>query len=258
MPKSVELHVKPVIPKEIDRLKEIAHNFWFSWNPESLWLFSSIDRPLWRNVRHNPVEFLREVSQHKLDEASMDRTYLPEYSRVLASFDHYMSKQKTWYAHRFGDRGKDELIAYFAAEYGIHESLAIYSGGLGVLSADHCKAASDLGLPFVAVGLLYRRGYFTQMIDAEGNQIAQYIDNEFDKIPICRVLDKEGKPLVVTVDITGRDVYVNVWQAKIGRISLYLLDTDTERNNEKDRLITYHLYGGDLEMRISQEIILGM
>lgn len=258
MPKSMNLHVKPVIPKEIDRLKEIAHNFWFSWNPESLWLFSSIDRPLWRKVRHNPVEFLNEVSQHKLEEASSDRTYLPEYSKVLASFDHYMSKQKTWYTHRFDDRQKDELIAYFAAEYGIHESLSIYSGGLGVLSADHCKAASDLGLPFVAVGLLYRRGYFAQMIDGGGNQIAQYIDNEFDKIPIQRVPDKEGKPLVVAVDVTGRDVYANVWEAKIGRISLYLLDTDTELNNEKDRLITHNLYGGDLEMRISQEIILGM
>lgn len=258
MPKSIELYVQPVIPKGLERLKEIAYNFWFSWNPEALWLFSSVDRPLWRKLRHNPVEFLREVSQHKLKEASRDRTYLLEYNKVMASFDHYMSKQQTWYAYRFSDRKKDELIAYFAAEYGIHESLPIYSGGLGVLSADHCKAASDLGLPFVAVGLLYRRGYFTQMIDENGNQIAQYIDNEFDKIPICRVLDKEGKPLIVIVDVTGRDVYVNVWEVKIGRISLYLLDTDTELNNEKDRLITHSLYGGDLGMRISQEIILGM
>lgn len=258
MPQTIELHVQPVIPKEIERLKEIAYNFWFSWNPEALWLFSSLDRPLWREVRHNPVEFLRKVSQHKLEKASRDRTYLLEYNKVMASFDHYMLQQKTWYAHRFGDREKNELIAYFAAEYGIHESLAIYSGGLGVLSADHCKAASDLGLPFVAVGLLYRHGYFTQKIDSYGNQIAEYIDNEFDKIPIRRVLDKEGKPLMVAVDVTGRDVYVNVWEARIGRISLYLLDTDIELNNEKDRLITYHLYGGTLETRISQEIILGM
>ncbi|MDI6791862.1 MAG: alpha-glucan family phosphorylase [bacterium] len=258
MPNTIELHVKPVIPKEINRLKEIAYNFWFSWNPEALWLFSSIDRPLWRKLRHNPVEFLNEVSQHKLEKASKDRTYLLESNKVMATFDHYMSKQKTWYTHRFDDREKNELIAYFAAEYGIHESLAIYSGGLGVLSADHCKAASDLGLPFVAVGLLYRRGYFTQKIDGNGNQIAEYIDNEFDKVPIQQVLDKEGKPLVVAVDVTGRDVYVTVWEAKIGRISLYLLDTDIERNNEKDRLITCHLYGGELETRISQEIILGM
>lgn len=258
MPQTIELHIQPIIPKEIERLKEIAYNFWFSWNPEALWLFSSLDRPLWREVRHNPVEFLNEVSQHKLEKAGRDRTYLLEYNKVMASFDHYMSQHKTWYIHRFGDREKNELIAYFAAEYGIHESLAIYSGGLGVLSADHCKAASDLGLPFVAVGLLYRHGYFTQKIDGYGNQIAEYIDNEFDKIPIQRVLDKEGKPLIVAVDVTGRDVYVNVWEAKIGRISLYLLDTDIKLNNEKDRLITYQLYGGTLETRISQEIILGM
>jgi starch phosphorylase len=258
MAKEISLYVAPVLPDRIKRLSEIAYNFWFSWNPDALLLFSSIDRELWRRVGHNPVKFLKEVSQHKLEKASRDRTYLLQYNKVMAAFDHYMSETNTWYANKFGDRGKDELIAYFSAEYGIHESLPIYSGGLGVLSGDHSKAASDLGLPFVAVGLLYRHGYFTQKIDAYGNQIAEYIDNKFEELPITRVLDKKGEPLTITVDVTGRNVYVNVWEVKVGRVKIYLLDTDTTLNNENDRLITYQLYGGNLEMRICQEIVLGM
>lgn len=260
MAKGMELYVQPFLPKRIRRLKDIAYNFWFSWNPDAVELFSSLDHPLWRRVRHNPVEFLREVSQHKLDEASKDqRSYLVQYNKVLAAFDHYMAEQQIrWYAHHFGNHRRDELITYFCAEYGVHESLPIYSGGLGVLAGDHCKSAGDLGLPFVAVGLLYRHGYFTQKIDAQGNQIAEYIDNDFDLIPVQRVIDKEGRPLIISIDVAGQDVYVNVWKVNIGRVSLYLLDTDTELNKEKDRLITYQLYVGDRQMRLSQEIILGM
>ncbi|MFH1861075.1 MAG: alpha-glucan family phosphorylase [bacterium] len=259
MPKTMELFVQPIVPQRINRLNEIAFNLWFSWNPDALLLFSSIDRDLWKKMGHNPIKFLKEVSQHKLERASRDRTYLSEYNKVMAAFDHYLSETDTWYDHRFG--GRDEIIAYFSAEYGLHESLGIYSGGLGILSGDHCKAASDLGLPFVAVGLLYRHGYFSQKLDSHGNQIAEYIDNEFEEMPIRRVYSKtegDGKPLVIDVDIAGRKVYVNIWEAKIGRVPLYLLDTDTPTNSENDRLITYQLYGGNLDMRICQEIVLGI
>ena len=257
MPKTMELFVQPTVPQRIARINEIAGNLWFSWNPDTLLLFSSIDRNLWKKAGHNPIKFLKEVSQHKLDKASKDRTYLLEYNKIMAAFDHYLSETDTWFNHRFGER--DELIAYFSAEYGLHESLSIYSGGLGILSGDHCKAASDLGLPFVAIGLLYRHGYFSQKIDGHGNQIAEYIDNEFEKMPICRVYDaKTNEPLIIDVEIANRKVYVNIWEARIGRIPLYLLDTDTTLNNENDRLITYQLYGGKLDMRISQEIVLGI
>ena len=255
MPKTMELFVQPIVPQRIARLNEIAFNLWFSWNQDALLLFSSIDRDLWKKTGHNPIKFLKEVSQHKLERASRDRTYLSEYNKIMAAFDHYLSETDTWYDHRFG--GRNETIAYFSAEYGLHESLGIYSGGLGILSGDHCKAASDLGLPFIAVGLLYRHGYFSQKLDGHGNQIAEYIDNEFEEMPICRVY-KDEKPLIIAVDIAGRKVYVNIWEARIGRISLYLLDTDTTLNNENDRLITYQLYGGNLDMRICQEIVLGI
>ncbi|MBI4777444.1 alpha-glucan family phosphorylase, partial [Candidatus Desantisbacteria bacterium] len=258
MPKTMELFVQPIVPQRIARINEIACNLWFSWNPDALLLFSSIDRNLWKKTGHNPIKFLKEVSQHKLDKASKDRTYLSEYNKIMAAFDHYLSETDTWYDHRFSER--NEIIAYFSAEYGLHESLSIYSGGLGILSGDHCKAASDLGLPFVAVGLLYRHGYFSQKIDGHGNQIAEYMDNEFEEMPIRRVYkdDKNREPLIVDVDIAGRKVYANIWEAKIGRIPIYLLDTDTNLNNENDRLITYQLYGGNLDMRISQEIVLGI
>ncbi len=254
----MELFVQPIVPQRINRINEIAYNLWFSWNPDALLLFSSIDRNLWKKIGHNTIKFLKEVSQHKLDKASKDRTYLSEYNKIMAAFDHYLSETDTWFNHRFGER--DELIAYFSAEYGLHESLGIYSGGLGILSGDHCKAASDLGLPFVAVGLLYRHGYFSQKIDGHGNQIAEYIDNEFEEMPIHRVYkdDKTKDPLIIDVDIAGRKVYVNIWKVRIGRIPLYLLDTDTTLNNENDRLITYQLYGGNMDMRISQEIVLGI
>lgn len=256
MSKTMELFVQPIIPQRIIRLKEIAYNLWFSWNPDALMLFSSIDLTLWKKTGHNPVKFLKEVSQHKLEKASNDRTYLMEYNKVMAAFDHYLSETTTWYDHRFD--GREEVIAYFSAEYGIHESLGIYSGGLGILSGDHCKAASDLGLPFVAIGFLYRHGYFSQKIDAKGNQIVEYIDNNFEEMPVRRVHTKDNEPLVIAVNIADRRVFVNVWEAKIGRIPLYLLDTDTLLNDEKDRLITYQLYGGNLDMRICQEIVLGM
>ncbi|PIY20371.1 alpha-glucan phosphorylase [Candidatus Desantisbacteria bacterium CG_4_10_14_3_um_filter_40_18] len=256
MPKTMELFVQPIVPQRIIRLSEIAYNFWFSWNPDALMLFSSIDSKLWEKIGHNPVKFLKEVSQHKLEKASNDRTYLMEYNKVMAAFDHYLSETTTWYDHRF--EGRDEIIAYFSAEYGIHESLGIYSGGLGILSGDHCKAASDLGLPFVAIGFLYRHGYFSQKIDAHGNQIVEYIDNVFEEMPILRVNNKDNEPLTITVNIADRKVFVNIWEARIGRIPLYLLDADTLLNDEKDRLITYQLYGGNLDMRICQEIVLGM
>ena len=153
---------------------------------------------------------------------------------------------------------EQDLVAYFCAEFGFHESLPIYSGGLGILAGDHCKAASDLGIPFVAVGILYRQGYFTQTIDAHGNQLAHYQPTDFSALPITQVQDGSGKPLRVAVNLNGRKVQLHVWQAKAGHITLYLLDSDLEENHEHDRIITHQLYGGDKKTRIQQEIVLGI
>ncbi len=251
------IEIRPVLPEPIVRLDELARNLWFSWNADARSLFYRLDRGLWREVGHNPILFLRRISQQKLENAARDRTYLTHYNRIMAAFDVYASDAHTWYQDIAGDNS-DGLIAYFSAEFGIHESLPIFSGGLGVLAGDHCKSASDMGLPFVGVGLLYRKGYFTQHIDAKGWQHDLYEEHDFDEMPVSEVTDTAGKPIVISVELEHRNVQVKVWKASVGRIPLYLLDTDIEANAPHDRLITHQLYGGDMEMRICQEIVLGM
>ena len=251
------LEVQPRIPVRLRRLEELAGDLVYSWDRRVRALFARLDAELWRVVGHNPKVFLRRVSQQALDEAAQDRGYLEEYSRALSGYDSYTQAQASPEISARLDPQAD-LVAYFCAEYGLHESLPIYSGGLGILAGDHCKAASDLGLPFVAVGLLYRQGYFTQIIDAHGQQQAQYRPHQIDDLPVTLALDATDAPIRVAVDLPGRVVGLHVWRAKVGHIDLYLLDSDLPDNSEADRALTYQLYSGDREWRLQQEIVLGI
>lgn len=248
--------VTPKLPELISRLRELAYDFWFSWNPAALELFRLINPELWHEVGHNPVKFLMRVQEQDLEAAAQDEDYLVLYRRVIELYDRYLSDE-TWFAKNYPDHKKD-LIAYFSAEFGLHESHPIYSGGLGLLAGDHCKSASDLGLPFIGVGLLYKHGYFTQRISGEGRQEAEYPHLNFFEMPIMPVNNPDGSHLAVSVELPGRQVYVQVWRVKVGRINIYLLDTDTPRNIVEDRYLTGQLYGGDRQYRISQEILLGV
>jgi glycogen phosphorylase len=249
------LEVTPRLPPELARLEELANNLWFSWDRPTRLLFSRLDPVLWEAVNHNPKALLRSVDQRKLEEAARDSGFLDDFDRTLATYDAYHNRAP-------GPNGapalkEGELVAYFCAEFGFHESLPIYSGGLGILAGDHCKTASDMAIPFVAVGLLYRQGYFQQAIDPEGYQQAKYNDSEFGDLPITPVM-KDGKALQVTVEFGEHDVNAKVWQARVGRVTLYLLDTDLESNRPEERATAFRLYGGDRNTRIQQEIVLGM
>ncbi|MFM7274465.1 MAG: alpha-glucan family phosphorylase, partial [Gammaproteobacteria bacterium] len=252
----ITLEVQPRIPQALERLDELANNLVYSWDRRVRALFARLDRSLWVACGASPRLFLRRVAQPVLDEAATDRNYLEEYRRVLASFDAYMERGLRPKCCPHLEPGRD-LVAYFCAEFGLHESFPIYSGGLGILAGDHCKAASDLGLPFVAVGLLYHNGYFTQNIDGHGNQVSEVVAMDFRDLPISPVREAGGEQLRVELDFPGRRVALHVWEARIGHIRLYLLDTDLPDNAEADRRITRQLYGGGREMRIEQEIVLG-
>jgi starch phosphorylase len=253
-----KIAVRPRIPAAIGRLEELAYNLWWSWNSEAKTLYARLDPELWDSVNHNPIKLLYRIEQAKLDSAANDADYISAYNEVLAAFDHYMHPETpTWYSTHHGDK-KDQVIAYFSAEFGLHEALPIYSGGLGVLSGDHCKAASDLGLPFIGVGFLYPQGYFTQRIDQEGHQQAEYEKIDFAEVPAMPAIDPQGNELLISVDLPGRTVYAKIWRFQVGRIPIYLMDTDVPRNAPQDRELSARLYGGDREMRISQEIVLGI
>ena len=250
--------VFPRLPEKISRLQELAYNLWWSWNPDAQALFSSLGAELWRSVNQNPVKFLRSARQELLNQAAADGEWLARFEAVLTDFDAYMSPTaNTWHRRTHGDRDP-ATIAYFSAEFGLHEALPIYSGGLGILSGDHCKEASDLGLPFVGVGFLYPQGYFIQRITGEGAQEAIYEKLDFSEVPATPALDANGQPVLIHVDLPGRTVYAKVWRIQVGRIPLYLMDTDVERNAPQDRELSARLYGGDHEMRISQEFVLGI
>lgn len=251
--------VYPTPDPKIARLAELACNLWWSWNPPAQALYEEIDPDLWKRVNHNPVKFLRLVSQRRLDRAAADSAYLARYRTVMDNFDAYLSPPAggTWYARNYPDLSS-RLIAYFSAEFGLHESLPIYSGGLGILSGDHCKTASDLGLPFVGVGFLYPQGYFTQQIDADGRQQASYEKFDFAEVPAVPALGPDGKQVIIHVDLPGRRAYAKVWTIQVGRVPIYLMDTDVEQNAPGDRELSARLYGGDRQVRISQEVILGI
>ena len=252
-----KITVNPQLPKRIEKLSEISNNLWWSWNTEFLRLFKTIDNDLWETCEKNPVKFLKQVSQERLEAVSKNVEFLKEYDKLARQFEDYMNSKNTWFANNYPEN-KNDLIAYFSAEYGLDRTIPIYSGGLGILSGDHLKSASDLGIPLVAVGLLYKNGYFHQKINGYGDQETEYINIELSNLPINPVKDKNGEDLIIYVKFPKRRLYLKVWQINVGRIKLYLLDSDIEKNNEEDRDVTLRLYGGDQEMRIRQEIVLGM
>jgi starch phosphorylase len=243
------IEIFSTIPPSIARLSELASNLFFSWHRPTRALFEDLNPELWRQVSSNPRLMLRCVSQEHLDLAAADAIYQERYRQVIATFDAYLA----------APRPADEpLIAYFCAEYGFHESFPIYSGGLGILAGDYCKAASDERLNFVAVGLLYTQGYFSQAVDNDGVQHANYAENDPRDLPVEAVRDATGLWLQVSVRIAGREVFARLWRARVGRVSVYLLDTNCEENAPEDREITHRLYGGDTSVRIRQEMMLGL
>ncbi|HKJ22053.1 MAG TPA: alpha-glucan family phosphorylase, partial [Gammaproteobacteria bacterium] len=250
------LEVRPTLPERLSRLEELSNDLMYSWDRAVRRLFFRLDRDLWDSCGHNPKIFLHRVSQKRLEQAAEDPIYIEDYNRVLSVYDSYHSETSTRFDTLLNP--DEDLIAYFCAEFGLHESVPLYSGGLGILAGDHCKAASDLRLPFVAVGILYRQGYFTQLIDAHGNQVAHYSPIHPTDLPIKPALDAEGKEVYVSVTMPGRQVKLKVWKAKAGHITLYLLDSDLQENNVADRSITYQLYGGDINTRMQQEVVLGI
>lgn len=249
----IEFAVNPQIPKQLKPLEELAHNMWLCWNHDAEALFTRLDFDAWTQSKQNPVRMLGMVSQDRYQRMAQDDSYLAAMKVVVEKFRKYMSGKDTWY------RGpKKNTIAYFSMEYGLDVSLPIYSGGLGVLSGDHMKSASDLGLPLVGVGLLYQQGYFQQYLNADGFQQELYPENDWYNMPVRRVLDHQGNEVKITVQMADNQVVARIWDVKVGRISLFLLDTNIEENSERDRGITATLYGGDREMRIRQEILLGI
>ena len=245
------------IPQRLSRLEELAYNFWWSWHREARDLFKMLDYPLWRSTSHNPVQMLLEVSQERLEKLASDPLFLRQYDAVLMALDTDLKNGHLWFPAEYPEL-TDHPIAYFSAEFGLHRSLPIYSGGLGVLAGDHCKEASDLGLPFVAVGFLYEMGYFCQRITPDGWQEASYPRFRPARAAIREARGEDGECLCVPVEVGDRTVHVEVWHARVGRAHLYLMDADNERNAPWDRELTRRLYGGDQEMRIQQEIVLGI
>ncbi|MCG8402549.1 MAG: alpha-glucan family phosphorylase [Firmicutes bacterium] len=248
--------VNPPLPERIDKLRELSRNLWFSWHKPVGDLFGDIDPALWERVEHNPVKLLLRVNRDKLDRAAADRNFLKKYDAAVDEFARYMQEEK-WFQRSF-PRHKNRIIAYFSAEFGLHESCPVYSGGLGVLAGDHAKAASDLGLPLVGVGLMYRHGYFKQRVNRDGRQEVLYPDLNFNEMPATPVVGDSGLETTVAVEFPGRKVFARVWEIKAGTTRIFLLDSDLPLNLEEDRKITAQLYGGGRENRIAQEILLGV
>ncbi len=245
------------LPKRINRLGELAYNLWWVWNPDAQAVFHLIDRLSWDTLNHNPVKFLHTVDRERLNAVADDPYYLENYDKVFKQFDAYMNQTDTWFATNYPAL-TDKTIAYFSFEFGLHESLPVYAGGLGILSGDHLKEASDLGLPLIGVGFIYTQGYFTQHLTEGGWQETRNFILELDEMPVIPILNEDGTPLTVSVFLAGREVWAKIWKVRVGRVPLFLLDTDVEQNSETDRQLTARLYSSDPDVRISQEILLGM
>jgi glycogen phosphorylase len=245
------------LPEALAELEPLAYNLRWSWRREARRLFRRLDPYLWQRTRHNPVQLLMEIDRGRLEAASRDETYVAAVRREAADLKHYMAERATWFSTTHGAPDRPR-IAYFSAEFAITECIRVFSGGLGVLAGDHLKSASDLGVPLVGVGLLYRDGYFTQELDEGGRQRESYMSLEPGLLPLRGERRDDGTPLRVEVPIGGRTVRARVWCAQVGSVPLYLLDTDVEENEPADRHITDRLYGGDLEHRLKQEIVLGI
>ncbi|TDF98623.1 alpha-glucan family phosphorylase [Paenibacillus piri] len=244
------------LPKTIERLPELAYNLWFSWNDDAKELFAMISRELWDQFLHNPVRLLAETHPDVWEPLSKDTAFLKQYGKVFRQWDEY-SHADTWFEKTFPEH-RQQQFAYFSAEFGFHESLPIYSGGLGVLAGDHCKSASDLGLPLVGIGLLYKKGYFNQKINKEGRQLSEAVRYDFSKLPLLPAFNGQDEWLTVQLQLADRTVQLRIWQVLVGRVSVYLLDADVEENSPWDRELTAQLYGGDQDTRIAQEMLLGM
>ena len=256
MPTFQTYNVTPILPATLEPLREMSFNLWWTWEPAARRLFRHLDIELWNRTNHNPVRMLQLSRQSRLEELSQDKTFLRELKQVFEEFEKYLGRHDTYGKAGPGSAIKNP-VAYFSAEFGFHESIPNYSGGLGILASDHCKSASDLDLNFVGVGLLYRHGYFRQQIDKEGVQEAINLNQNFYHLPIREVPRGDAK-LLVSVPILDREVFAKVWELRVGRVNIYLLDTEVAQNSAEDRLITAELYGGDLEMRMRQEIVLGI
>jgi starch phosphorylase len=245
------------LPPSLEKLGELASNLWFSWNPDVRDLFRQIDLASWSNCGRNPVKFLLNIDPSKLEKISTDPSFLENLNSSWDRYNQYLEEKQTTYARNY-PKMLDHSIAYFSTEYGIHESLPNYAGGLGILAGDHTKSASDLGLPFIAVGLMYKHAYFNQQIDAQGNQVEIYQELDFEQMSTNLVVTTNGKPLLVAVPLLDREIYLKVWEVKVGRVSIFLLDSTVDKNNDEDKNIIHSLYGGSRDTRIQQEIILGI
>jgi starch phosphorylase len=245
------------LPKRISRLGELAYNLWWTWVPSAQDLFARIEPTQWEASAHNPIIFLREVPRERLDAAAQNLDYVDLYDSILSSFDAYMKPQSTWFRKNHAEH-EQKPIAYFSTEFGLHETLPMYAGGLGILAGDHLKEASDLGLPLVAMGFIYTHGYFFQHISEDGWQESRRVTLRFEDLPVMPLLDENNAPMTVSVELPGRTLNARLWEIRVGRTPLYLLDSNVEPNNEADRALTARLYSSDMELRISQEILLGI
>jgi starch phosphorylase len=245
------------LPKRLSRLSELAYNLWWTWKPQAARVFSHLDADLWERLGHNPILLLREIGRPRLNQAAKNKEYVALYDEVFQEFDAYMHEYETWTSENHPELN-GRPIAYFSMEFGLHETLPIYSGGLGVLAGDHLKEASDLGLPLVGVGFMYAQGYFSQRITEDGWQEALNNMLDFQNLPAVQVLDEEGDRLCVEVEFPDRTVSLGLWEIRVGRVPLYLLDSNLVPNTDFDKLLTARLYWSDLDRRVMQELLLGV
>jgi starch phosphorylase len=243
--------------KVVDKLRELARNLWWTWQPNVISLFRELDPALWRATDHNPIAFLKELPPEKLERMAAEVALHSRIDYAFRRLSEYLKNTDSW-GNLHASSLRTRPVAYFSAEFGLHESLPIYSGGLGVLAGDHLKSVSDLGVPLIGIGLLYAEGYFRQSLNAEGWQEETYLDNNPDMLPIEPALDPEGKPIRVSIDTRVGVLHARVWRAEVGRTTLLLLDSKVKENSESDRALTSRLYGGDARVRIRQELLLGV
>ncbi|MGC9324816.1 MAG: alpha-glucan family phosphorylase [Desulfomonilia bacterium] len=240
-----------------DRLRALAQNLWWMWHPEVISLFTDLDPHLWREVEHNPIAFLNQITPEQVEERAAELVLHSRINHAFRRLNEYMEQERTWGAIHCGNVNNRPVV-YFSAEFGLHESLPVYSGGLGILAGDHLKSASDLGIPLIGIGLLYQQGYFNQRLNPEGWQEEDYVDLDIGKLPLMPVLDESGQHLVVRIDTKTTPLHARVWKLQVGRVKLMLLDSNVEANSDEDRQLTNRLYGGDTRMRIRQEVLLGI
>ena len=245
------------LPERIDGLGEMAYNLWWSWHPLAQDAFKNLDRSLWKTTGNNPVKLLKDIPYYQLVASSKDKDYLTLYDNVLQEYRRALTSSDTWYEKSYPDY-RNETIAYFSLEFAVHNSLPLYAGGLGVLAGDYCKEASDSGIPLVGVGLMYPQGYFYQVVSQDGWQSEIYKQLDFNEVPLSRVLTPEGKLVMVSVPLDSEHVYISAWTLKLGRLTLYLLDTNLNENPQAYRGLSARLYGGDREMRLLQEMVVGL